>query len=186
MANTRYTAKDHERAFKMWRQGKSFREISEEQGMPSRETLRRWSQEGYDCPFDCEWHAWKQKHSDIVSEALEDIEEDMPDLVERERKRLKFLFQVEEQITEIMESGELDPPRTLKDAVDLLSEVYNQQRLIKGESTEITEMRGADHNELNLQKVMQQLNVGDVSEDEFVEAVEDSIMEGESNGENGS
>lgn len=183
MANTRYTAKDHERAFKMWRQGKSFREISEKPGLPSRETVRNWSKSDYNCPFDCEWHGYKEKHSEIVSEALEDLEEDMPDLIERERSRLQFLYQIEEQITEIMEGGDLDPPRTMQDAVSLLSEVYNQQRLIKGESTEITEQRGADHNELNLQKVMKQLNVGDVSEDEFVEAVEDSVMEGESNAE---
>lgn len=183
MGESRYIEKDHERAFKLWRQGRSFREIAEEQGMPSHETIRNWSQEDYNCPYDCEWHGYKEKHSQIVSEALEDVEKDMPDLVERERSRLEFLFQIEEQITEIMEGGDLDPPRTMEDAVSLLSEVYNQQRLIKGESTEITEMRGADHNELNLQKVMQQLNVGDVTEDEFVEAVEDSIMEGEESAE---
>ena len=179
MANTRYTEKDHEKAFKLWRQGKSLRDIADEEGMPSRHTIHRWSKPDFDCPFDCEWHGYKEKHSEIVSEALEDIEENMPDLVERERKRLKFLFTLEKEITDIMESGELDPPRTMKDAVELLEKVYNQQRLIKGESTEITEMRGADHKELNLQKVMNQLNVGDVTEDQFIEAVEDEITHGQ-------
>lgn len=172
---SRYTAKDHERAFKMWRQGRSFREIASEEGMPSRETIRNWSKSDYNCPYDCEWHDYKAKHSEIVSEALEDIEKDMPDLVERERKRLKFLFSIERDITEIMESGELDPPRTMKEAVDLLSEVYNEQRLLKGQSTEITEQRGRQHNELNLQKIAQQLNVDNFQE--VVEAAEETIIE---------
>lgn len=179
MANTRYTKADHEKAFKLWRQGKSYRDIASEEGMPSKDTLTRWSRD-YDCPYEgCDWHNWREKHSEIVSDALEEIEEELPDIAEREKKRLRFLFSLEREITEIMEDGELDPPRTMKDAVDLLSEVYNQQRLIKGESTAITEMRGADHQELNLQKVMNQLNVGDVTEDEFIEAVEDEITYGQ-------
>jgi len=179
MSETRFTQVDHKKAFLLWRQGKSLREIAEEEGMPHYKTIHRWSQPDFECTFDCEYHGYKQKHSEIVSEALEDVEKEMPDLVQRERSRLEFLFQVEKQITEIMESGELDPPRTMEDAVSLLSEVYNQQRLIKGQSTNIVEQRGADHKELNLQKVMNQLNMGDVSEDELVEAVEDSITNGE-------
>lgn len=183
MTQTRYTKEDHKRAFLLWRQGKSLREVAQEEGMPHYKTIHRWSKPGFDCPFDCEYHGYKKKHSEIVSEALEDVEEDMPDLVERERSRLEFLFQIEKQITEIMESGELEPPKTMEDAVSLLSEVYNQQRLIKGESTEITEMRGADRKTLNITDVLNQLNVGDqVSEDELVEAVEEQYVEGEDNG----
>jgi len=180
MAETRFTEQDHRRAFELWRQGKSLRQISEsDPHLPGKTMLGKWKKEDFDCAYDCEWHGWEKLHNEIVSEALEEFEEDMPDLVEREKKRLQFLYSLEREITEIMEAGELDRPRTMKDAVDLLESIYNQQRLIKGESTEITEMRGADHKELNLQKVMNQLNVGeDVSEEQLIDAMEDQITDG--------
>lgn len=176
---TRYTEADHKRAFQLWRKGNSFRDIAKAEGLPSHETLFRWSKSDFDCPHDCKWHGYKELHNEMSKKAMEEVEKELPDPVEREKKRLKFLYETERELNAMIESGELEAPRTLKSAVDLLESIYNQQRLIKGESTEITEMRGADHKELNLQKVMKQLNIGDadVSEDDFIEAVEDEITD---------
>jgi len=177
MTETRYTEADHERAFKLWRQGKSYRAISQEDGLPSRETIRRWADPDFDCKYNCKWHGYRELNNEIVKNAMEEVEKDLPDPVDREKKRLKFLYETERQLNEMIESGELEAPRTLKSAVELLESIYNQQRLIRGESTSIVENRGSDHKELNLQKVMNQLNVGDteVSEDELIEAVEEEV-----------
>ncbi len=60
--SSRFTEKDHEHAFKLWRQGKSLREISEsDPRLPSREMLSRWKNGDVKC--DCKWHNWEDLHS---------------------------------------------------------------------------------------------------------------------------
>lgn len=176
---SRFSAKQHELAWKLWRSGQSFRQISESEGMPSHETIAKWSRD-YDCPYDCEFHNWKEKQSEIMDQALKEVDKELPDPVERDQRRLTNLNRVEEELFNALESGELEIPTTLRGNVEILEKVLDMSRLIRGESTEITEQRGSDHQHLNISEVLNQLNVGGtITEDEFIEAVEEVETYGE-------
>ena len=177
--NSRFSEKQHELAWKMWRAGKSFREISESEGMPSHSMIAKWSRD-FDCPYDCEYHNWKEKQAEIMDQALEEVDKELPDPVERDKRRLKNLNQVEETLFNALESGELEVPTTLKENVEILEKVLDMNRLIRGESTEITETRGEEHKHLNISEVLNQLNVGkEISEDELIDAAEKAVINAE-------
>lgn len=176
---SRFGPEDHRKAYEFWDAGMPYEKIADQPGMPSSGALHNWSRPDYDC--DCKYHGWKQLRSETIKKAMGELDEYSEDsLVEREKKRLQFLVKVEKRLNDLIKDEDLSPPRTLKDAVDILGKIYEQQRLLKGQSTEIVEQRGETHKELNLQKVMNQLNLEEVGEDEFIEAVEDSIINEES------
>lgn len=179
MSRSRYDEVDHRRAWELWKnQGASYRDIADREDMPSRETVKTWALGEVQC--DCEYHNWKEKRVELVNQAREEVKDemDLPDEIEREKNQLRLIYRTQKQIEGLLSSGELRAPNDMESAIRLLKELNDEARLIKGEAQSVTELRGADHNELNLQKVMSQLNVGDVTEDDFVEAVEDSIIEG--------
>lgn len=175
---SKYGKIHHRRAFELWHeQGESMRDIAARDDMPSLETVHRWSRGDIQC--DCGYHNWDKKRKELVNQAREEVKEemDLPDEVEREKNQLKLIYRTQKQIEELLKSGELPEPKSMEEAIKLLKELNDEKRKIKGEAQSVTEIKGAGHQELNLQKIAKQLNIGDPNE--LIEAVEESTLEGD-------
>lgn len=187
MDRTKYDETDHRRAWELfYEQGLGYSEIAESPKMPSYETIKRWAKGEVEC--DCPFHNWRNKKAQIVNQAREEVKDelDLPDRAEREKRELRFIYQTEKRIQDLIEESDfediedLDEIDKLQTAVRLIKDLSDERRLIQGEATEITEQRGSQN--LSLNKIAKQLNIQDPKE--LVRAAEESIMEGEENGEN--
>lgn len=184
MGKSRYTTESHRIAFNYWKSGMTLREISEQEGMPSREMLSRWKNGDVKC--ECKWHDWEALYAGIAKDAYDEVEDELSDPKEVEKKKIKQIIEIQGDFLDLWNPDNLGPPKNFKEAkqfVDTLGKLINQERLLKGESTEINEIKGAERKTLNISEVLNQLNVGeDVTEDELIEAVEDQYVEGTNDG----
>ncbi len=174
---TLYPKALHKEAFQSWRRGHSYREVAAELDVDkniSHQTVRNWSKPDFTC--NCGWHGWQALQAGIIQEAKQEMgfDDSKEALVKREKKRLQFLVNLEGGLTEILEAGKLDSPKTMEGAVDLLEKVYKQQRLIRGKSTSIAEVKGLKSPQISLTKIAKQLKLE--GPEPLVEAVEEATI----------
>lgn len=86
---TKYKPDDHKRAFGLYRELGSYYAVSKEPGMPSRDTLMRWSRPNFACK--CGFHGWEDLEKRIRREVRKRWEQECKaaDRTDRTDERIK-------------------------------------------------------------------------------------------------
>lgn len=146
---TKYGKDHHRRAFELYRELGSFYAVSREKGMPHRKTLLRWSMSDFDCA--CGFHGWDTLEKQIKDEVkIRDAQVNAtdaqgPDLekyILPDLKKLQINRMIEKKAFEAIKEEVAALPDTLVEAQKIIYAGWREDRVIRGEPGEITEIRG--------------------------------------------